>query len=246
MQSFGLTPIDRLLWFCTIGANISILYLLIRGRHFRLFPLFLCYNCFALLKSLTLVSVRFLQEPNAYFFVYYVGSLFSTALLVLVTLEIASDIFAPYNTIPVKNVINLLGASMVAGIFALAISEFAGYHPEPQWWDRILVMEKFSRFLIFAGLGVIAYVTYEMGLPCFKHNRGLACGLAFATLMQGILSVLNNPQDHAKFSRPFTMLAFIVAQAVWMHTFSDKWVVPEMPTIAQLKEQSETFSSVCT
>lgn len=235
MLHFSLNVVDQVLWISSTIIGVLTLFLLIKGRHYNLFPWFTAYTAFTLLKYLAQIIAR-PYGPNAYFFVYYIAALIAIAFWLAVTLEVAAEVFAPYSTIPIRLVIDLLGTVVVMTILALILAEFAGHHPPVKFWNSILTVEKFSRLMITVGLVAVIYISNRINLPWHGWGVGVCAGLIFSMTLQAINTMLTPPMDHVRFHRPFGMLAYVIAQLVWLKTFRRGWVKPPPLTQKMIDE----------
>lgn len=221
---FGLTILDTVLWSLTICANLILLYLLIT-KHCGNHPAFTAYIGLAVTKSLMLVIAHNYLGPTAYFYVYYVGLALGTIALGFTAIEIAHELFAPYNTIPVSAVIKLVGASCFAVYLAFMLATLMGFGNEGTFWARLVTMDKFSSLMVVAALVVTVHVAMSLGLPWEEQNKAICTGLLFTMTVQSVCSAFALYGQSARYTRPVYMLAYLIAQGVWIHSCTKRGAV---------------------
>jgi hypothetical protein len=210
---YGLSSLDTTLWYLSIAGHVLLLSLLLR-KHCRVFPYFTLYVAYCLARSGCLVSVRMFMEPAAYFYAYYLGTALGAVILTFVAFEVAREVLGPYNTIPARSVINLIGSVLVAGYAAALIALYTS--PSESFWARLVVMERASLLLVAGGLIAVIHAAWNLGLPWDKQAKAICAGLLFTHTIQAVSSIFALYGYQARYTRPVYMGAFVMAQAVWI------------------------------
>jgi hypothetical protein len=215
---YGLTLLDSALWYAIITADLLLFYRCARC-HFRNHRAFTIYIGAAAAKSLILAATHHFGSPVAYFYAYYIlVGLISLAMLPA-AVEVAQQVFAPYNTIPVRHVVRLIGAAALFAVLSMVIAELMGFQTQGTFWARLILMERYLQTFVGIGLIAVALIAHELGLPWDVQTRNVCAGFIFAMLIQSVNSAFGLHGELAKWTRPIGMLAFLIAQMVWLAGF---------------------------
>jgi hypothetical protein len=210
---YGLSILDLALWYMTIGANV-LLFAFLWRKHRTTHPMFTVYIGFCICRSFVLVWVRNYFEPSVYFYTYYIGVACGAMILTLVVIEVAREVLGPYNTIPLRSVINLTGSSLLVVYMAIFIALYLS--DSTAFWARLVIVDRFSLLLVVGGLVATVHTSWNLGLPWDKLTKAICAGLLLANTVQAVVSVFSLYGYNARFTRPLHMIAFFIAQCVWI------------------------------
>lgn len=216
---YGLNPLDYTLWITSILSHWLLLFLLLRGKHSSRFPFFTTYIAFSVVEYPALFAINYYMTPADYFIAYYAGLALATLFNVLAAIELFREVLGPYNTIPVSTVSTMVKWLLTVILVGMAASLFINHPQRHDFYDHIRVMEKFVRFLIVGSLGVVLVVSWELNLPWSNRASGVCAGMLFCTAVQSVNTIFALHGPLAKFNRPIGMLAYVIAQTVWIYTF---------------------------
>jgi hypothetical protein len=215
---YGLTILDSCLWATIIVTDAVLAWICLRS-HRANHPAFTTYICISLGKSLALVAIHHFGGPAMYFYAYYLFNGITSIAVGFAAIEVAYQVFAPYNTIPVGHVIRLVGGVLVFAVLAFSIAELAGFPTQGTFWAKLILLERYMHILIAVSLLVVSVTALDLGLPWDEQTKAVCAGLIFAMTINAVSNAFSLYGEQAKYTRPLGMLAFFFAQLVWTQGF---------------------------
>lgn len=183
--------LDLPLWLATLGAEVVLSGLLVRGRVYKLLPVFSLYVGWTIVSDVGMMTVQ-RQLSASYFRIYDIELILDSVLQLAVLVELAWSVLRPLQsalprwTAPVIAVLLL-----IAGVVVWPIAGTTVMHGLPWEWHYILRLRQTSsilQVLFFVGL---AAGSQMFSISWRDRELQVATGLGFYSLVNLAVSLLH-------------------------------------------------------
>jgi hypothetical protein len=183
--------LDLPLWFATLAIEVVLAGLLVRGRTYRLFPIFSLYMAWAIVSDLIGMGISTWHKDI--FLRWFLYEMPLDCLLQFgVLVELAWSVLRPMRSmLPRWTVVAICLLILLAGAAVWPIAGFTQIHGLPQEWHLILRLRQTSSILQVLFFVVLAAGSQVLSLSWHDRELQVATGLGFYSLVNLVVSLLH-------------------------------------------------------
>jgi uncharacterized membrane protein len=189
----GLTQIDVALLACGGAGHLLLLYLLLRRRLYKTFPMFTAYIFYSLISDLLFLIVFRHVSPGTYFVAYFANSVPEFLLQLGILIEVARNVLNPVKRSLPKASLWVFAAMLVSGTVLALLLSAESKPSELTRWSQYFVQINFSfailRLVIFSA---IAAFSQMLGIGWKNHVLQIATGFASYSIIILLVELLHH------------------------------------------------------
>jgi hypothetical protein len=199
---------------------IALAIVLFRYQHYRRFPAFTAYICFAVVSTAQLVRSRLLK-PLTYFYVYWAVEVLVIALVFSVINEVFESLTERVRWLTPRGKKVLIRLAMLAAIIAVAAS-LAPPHSRFPVMEAIASLQRGLGLAILSFMGIFVVFARAYSIQWDRRDSGIAIGMflaySFQTLWPSVDAyLLGRPEQ--KLYRLMVPLLEWLGSLVWLYVF---------------------------
>lgn len=207
-----------------MAAEAAIILLMIRGRVFRIFPIFSFYLCWSLFSDSFLYYVRVYQS-DSFFRIYLFQLVIDSAMIFAVLVELVWSVLRPIRSSLPKN--SWIGIAILIAVGALILWPVAGLvapgHLTPQGMNlfRLQQTPAILRAVFFLALAAFSQV---LSIGMRDRELQIATGLGFFSIVSLTVTVMHAHQVTG--TQPYLWLdrcvgfSYLAALLYWVYCFA--------------------------
>ncbi|HEY0785900.1 MAG TPA: hypothetical protein VGD62_08500 [Acidobacteriaceae bacterium] len=210
--------LDKLFWLADSGAEVALLFVILRKGRWREFPAFTILTAFPLLSSMILLPMQLLHAERWYDYVYWAYSGLNVLIQFLVVAELARIVLRPTGTWVRDSrrqfIIGALAGSLAAFAFAYLVA--------PPTSGPLLGLELrgelFTSLVTCELLICILLASNKLGLAWKNHVMAISVGLTVWALLAIVTDSIHSyygPRHFYWAAEYFKELAELGALGYW-------------------------------
>jgi hypothetical protein len=209
--------VQYVLWFFAPVVQGCIIAVMLRRGLRREYPIFFAYNAFVLAKTVAEFVVFHISAPNAYFYLYWLGSALAMSLGFMVVHEVFHSVFRPYDSLHALAGVLFRWAAIVLALVAVVsvVSGSSGFNVHVM--QAIYALERSVRVMQVGLVLFLFLFAGHVGLSTRSHIVGISLGFGIFAAVDILFATLSAhhaiPHPTLSLIRSF---AFNVSCVVWV------------------------------
>ena len=218
---------DAVLDICSMTAEAVVMLLLIKGRIYRVFPIFLLYICWALASDGFLFYYSRDFSPASYFHIYFAQLIIDSAMIVALLVEVAWSVLRPIRkSLPKYAWIAVAVLVVLTGLVLWPVAGLTAPPHLPHLGKYMFLLQQTSALLRIVFFLALASLSQVLSIGLRDRELQIATGFGFYSIVTLAVTVahthqLSGTQSYHWLDRAGS-ISFVAALIYWIFAFASK------------------------